>query len=115
MTILRFSALLAATALLATACKREAEVSLDNPLLAYVPADSPYVYANLEPTPAEVTVAFLLRMEPFLEAARLMADDIEIEINGEHAAEFRHFRLFAALWAELEGKNSREGIESIGL
>lgn len=115
MKLLRFSALLAATVLLATACKREAEVSVDNPLLAYVPADTPYVYANLEPTPAEVTDAFLLRLEPFLEAARLMADDINIEINGEHAGEYRHLLLLNALWAELEGKNSREGIESIGL
>lgn len=115
MKLRHFSALLAATALLATACKREAEVTVDNPLLAYVPADTPYVYANLEPTPAEVTDAFLLRAEPFLETVKVLAGDLEIEINSEHAGEFRYFRLLSALWAEFEGKNTREGIESIGL
>lgn len=115
MKLLRFSALLAVTALLATACKREAEVSVDNPLLAYVPADTPYVYANLEPTPAEVTDAFLLRAEPFLEAAQVLAGDLEIKINSEPAGEYRHLRLLSALWAEFEGKNNRQGIESSGL
>ena len=51
-TLHRFT-LLALSAGLLVACGKSQDSSSDAPL-AFVPADTPYVYANLEPTPAAV-------------------------------------------------------------
>lgn len=115
MRIIRIAAVLAAAALLATACKREAESTVDNPLLAYVPADTPYLYANLEATPAEVIDAYALRAQPSLEAAQTLLSDLRIEINTDDANEHSKARLASAILAELDGKLNRAGIESLGL
>ena len=115
MKLLRFSALLVASALLVTACKREAEITVDNPLLAYVPADTPYVYANLEATPRDVIDAFLLRAGPSLEAAQALLDNLKIEINTVEAGDLREAKLASAIMAEFNGKLNRAGLESMGL
>lgn len=115
MRITRIAAVLAATALLATACKREAESTVDNPLLAYVPADTPYLYANLEATPAEVIDAFAIRAQPSLDAAQTLLSDLKIEINADESGEHREARLASAVLSELDGKLNRQGLESLGL
>lgn len=61
----RFAALVAGAALLA-ACGK----SVDNSApLAFVPADTPYVYANIEPAPKAVTEQWSRRMHEYLPAA----------------------------------------------
>ena len=85
MKYLRIPALLAVTVLTLTACNRDENVPQSgsvNPLLSYVPADTPYLYANIEPTPAGVIDAFILRAGPSLAALRTLFDDLEIEINS---------------------------------
>jgi len=112
----RIPALLALGALSLAACKKEStEAAEGNPLLAYVPADTPYLAANLESTPAEVTDAFLARMAPTLEQAQKALDDFEVEVHADDPGEYREARLLGAILAELDGKLSREGIESLGL
>jgi hypothetical protein len=113
----RTSALLVVAILSLAACKRGEEASATapatNPLLAHVPADTPYLFANLEPTPPEVVDAYLERFAPSLELAQAMLDDIQIEINSDDP-EHRQARLMAAILNELDGKLDRQGFESLG-
>ena len=67
-----------------------------NELLAYVPSDTPYVIANLEPVPDAVIDAYLLRLQPVLdmlqaeltEARQSLAsspsgaDDAAVDLDG---------------------------------
>ncbi|NND44766.1 MAG: hypothetical protein HKN58_05550 [Xanthomonadales bacterium] len=112
---LRISAVLAAAALLLVACNRDAEVTVNNPLLAYVPADTPYLYANLEATPEDVIDAFAMRVQPSLDAAQTLLSDLRIEISADAGDENREARLASAIMAELDGKLNRAGLESLGL
>ncbi|HSN00758.1 MAG TPA: hypothetical protein VLS52_07115, partial [Rudaea sp.] len=61
----RLAALAAAAALLA-ACGKSVD---KNAPLAFVPADTPYVYADIEPTPTAVTEQWSRRMHEYLPAA----------------------------------------------
>lgn len=62
---IRFAALAAGTVLIA-ACGKSADNTAP---LAFVPADTPYVYANIEPAPAAVTEQWSRRMHEYLPAA----------------------------------------------
>lgn len=119
MKFLRIPALLAASALLVVSCSKQDETVVEaadtNPLLAYVPADTPYVFANLETTPPEVVEAFIARFEPFFETAQAALDDIQIEVNSKDSSEAESFlALSAALMNELDGNLNRKGFESLG-
>ena len=65
--------LIAGIALLITACNKgtdETTVTVKantNPLLAHVPADTAYVFAVLEPSPKEITDAYVSRFQPVLD------------------------------------------------
>ena len=61
----RFAALAVGAAML-TACGKSAD---KNAPLAFVPADTPYVYADIEPTPSAVTEQWSRRMQEYLPAA----------------------------------------------
>ncbi len=66
-------ALITGTALIVSACTKESEQTVaavkenTNPLLAFVPADSAYVFANLESVPQEVSDAFVSRIQPVID------------------------------------------------
>ena len=67
MNFSRITVLLAVSLLTLAACKKEpAETAVagGNPLLTHVPADTPYLFANIEPTPEEVVDSFMTRMAP---------------------------------------------------
>ena len=118
MHFLRIPALLAVTVLALSACNRAeeaAKAAAANPLLAYVPADTPYLYANIEATPPEVIDAFILRAGPALAAVRELFDDLDIKISTSDTEEHHEARLVAALLTEFDGKLNREGLESLGL
>ena len=67
MKLLRNPAILLAVGVLLFACSREEELQPSaNPLLTLVPADTPYVFANLQAIPDDIMDAWLLRAEPFL-------------------------------------------------
>jgi hypothetical protein len=62
----RFAALVVGATVLAACGKK----SVDNTApLAFVPADTPYVYANIEPTPDAVTAQWSRRMHEYLPVA----------------------------------------------
>ncbi|MFC1720463.1 hypothetical protein ACFL00_04915 [Pseudomonadota bacterium] len=83
-----------------------------NELLSYVPADTPYLAANLEPVPEEVLDAFLERLQPVLDTmqSRLTSARGELEAQQDNP----DARLAHALLMEFDGKLSRQGLESMG-
>jgi hypothetical protein len=85
-------------------------------LLSYVPADTPYLFANLEPVPEDVIDKFLTRLQPVLDSmqsqlsiARAGMDSAQNEYEDDPGARFAH-----AFLLELDGKLSRSGLESMG-
>ena len=118
MKFLRIPALVAITALVFSGCNREggsASQTAGNPLLAHVPADTAYVFANIEPTPSDVLDSFMLRMAPSLLTLQTLLDDFTLEVNSDDAEENTEARLLSAILAELDGNLNREGLEKWGL
>lgn len=87
-----------------------------NPLLDLVPADTPFVMANLEPIPSDVVDAYLARANPVmmdmqssLQQLQYAMDDGSIDRDDEASA-----ALLEAVLAELDGNMNRAGLESMG-
>jgi hypothetical protein len=95
-----------------------AEVSAPaNSLLSYVPADTPYLTANLEPLPEPVIDAYLDRWQPVMTAMQQEMSEARQELLAAGVAESEDdpaARLVLALMEELDGKLSREGLDSLG-
>ena len=95
------------------------DLTAANPLLAYVPADTPYLLANLEPPPEEVIEVYLERMQPVLDAMQdelgRVRSGLESSTEGAVARQDEGTRFARALLAELDGRLSREGLNSLGL
>lgn len=117
----RLIALVFAALLILGACSEQEqaptpETEAANPLLSHVPADTPYVVANLEPVPEDVIDVYLTRFQPVLDSiqsrmslAREEMESFEGGIDSDPGA-----RLVHALFLELDGKLSRDGLESMG-
>jgi len=81
-----------------------------------VPADTPFVFANLKTTPPAVMDAWLKRLEPLAEVGEQSLADLRGELeNVQDPAEQQGIDLFLAISDELTGKLNREGLESMGL
>ncbi|NNJ65744.1 MAG: hypothetical protein HKP16_09265, partial [Xanthomonadales bacterium] len=127
MTPFRFAALAVALTLVLSACGKSEEpasaASTADPaahaLLAHVPADTPYLAANLEPVPEDVLEMFLERLQPALDQAQseLSAALKESPAGASDDADRSegHARLSLAVLREFDGKLSRSGLESLGL
>ena len=121
MKLTRTFAFILASALLLTACNRESEqpeaaaTANTNPLLAYVPADAAYVFANLEPVPEAITDAYIDRFQPVLDVLSKQLSQFQAAYqSGEHEGDLPA-RLAMAVLDELGGSLSREGLEKIGI
>ena len=125
MTVLRLAFFAATLSLALAACDRGEEPAAPsgagNVLLDYVPVDTPFVAANLEPLPEDVIDAYLERLQPVfdemqiqLTSARHDLEAGEIEDTGA-ADDDPGTRLTLALLRELDGKLSRTGLSSLGL
>lgn len=123
MNDLRMAMLSAVLGLSLTACGQSdstdtTEVSATaNPLLSYVPADTPYLTANLEPLPEPVIDAYLERWQPVMTTMQQEMTEarLEMEAAGVGAQEDDPAaRLVLALMEELDGKLSRQGLDSLG-
>ena len=121
MKLTRTFVFIMASALLLTACNRESEqpevavTANTNPLLAYVPADTAYVFANLEPVPEAITDAYVKRFQPALDVMSNQISQFQAAYqSGEHESDLGA-RLAAAVLDELGGSLSRESLEKIGI
>jgi hypothetical protein len=86
-----------------------------NELLAYVPSDTPYVIANLEPVPDAVIDAYLLRLQPVLDMLQAELTEARQSLaSSPSGADDPARRLAQAVLTELDGKMSRTGLESLG-
>lgn len=124
MTAFRLALFAAVLALTAGACSRSEEpapAGAANALLDYVPADSPYVAANLERLPEDVIDSYLARMQPAIDEmqAQLTAVRTDLEAAGKESADGAGddpaARLALAVLGELDGNLSRSGLASLGL
>lgn len=122
MIFMRLTLLALVSLLILGACNRNEDSSdmsagsAGNPLLAYVPAESPYLFANLEPVPDEVIDTYLIRVQPLLDSmqsqlgtARAELESSRAASNGDAATRFAH-----SLLTELDGKLNRDGLETMG-
>ena len=123
MTTIRL--VLTATVLTLTlaACGKDQEETAaagqENALLAFVPSDTPYVVADLEPVPDAVLDAYLSRMQPVLDELQLQLVETRDRLqSGETAGandDDPAARVALALMNELDGKLNRAGLESLGI
>jgi len=121
MKLTRTLALIAGITLLFTACNREPDEATatipanTNPLLAYVPADTAYVFAALEPAPEEITDAYIERFQPVFDVmsgaiTQFQAEYAAGDFEGDQQARFAQ-----ALLDELGGELNSENLEKLGI
>jgi len=85
-----------------------------NTLLSFVPGATPFLAANLEPTPNEVIDSFLQKAAPVLLAAQAELVKVRAKLESRPEAADAGSRLMLALLQELDGKLDRPGLESLG-
>lgn len=121
MKLTRTLLLIISAALFLTACNKDSDESVvalkenTNPLLAYVPADTAYVFADLEPAPVEITDAYVERFQPVLDVMSEQIKQFQAryqtgELQGNQIA-----RLGMAVLDELGGEISTESINKLGI
>jgi len=120
MKFTRTLTLIAITALLLTACNGEStEVATikenTNLLLAYVPADTAYVFANLEPTPKELTDVYVARFQPVLEVISKKVAQFQTDYESGDYEDNQMAKLATAVLDELGGSLSSESLEKLGI
>jgi hypothetical protein len=104
-----------------TACNKEEDEAVvavmenANPLLAYVPADTAYVYADLEAVPEAITDAYATRFQPVLDAISKQISQFQADYQaGAHEGD-QAARLAAAVLDELGGSLSEESLSKLGI
>ncbi len=113
--------LIASATLFLTACGQDsgqtavAVKANTNPLLAYVPTDTPYVFAALEPAPEEVTDAYLSRFQPIIDVLSKQATKFKTDFESGGYAGNEMATLAAAVLDELGGNISTDGLERLGI
>jgi len=123
MNFMRLTTLLLAALLSLAACGKSEEsstsaaVDADLKLLAYVPADTPYLAASLEPIPADVIDSYLARMQPVIDMlqADLSTARAELESTDAAASENPEAKMMSALLDEFDGNLSRSGLAGLGI
>ena len=119
------------------ACKKEQEAA-DKPAVTatkssaqifdFVPADTPYLFGNLEMIPDETLDFFMAKFQPLLDQAQgaiskslesAKAEQAEAEADTEAGDDadyptFEGHKLVYSWLQELDGKLSRDGIEELG-
>ncbi len=118
MKFARLITLFTSVTLLLVACNKGPDINVNvnantNPLLAFAPADTPYVFAALEPAPEEITDAYIARTQPLLDVIEKKLAQFQAEVAaGEHE---QAAKLVAAVGDELGGKISVNSLEKLGI
>jgi len=121
MNFARTLALIATIALLLVACNREANDAAvtvkenTNPLLAYVPADTAYVFAALEPSPKEITDAYIERFQPVLDVISNQVIQFRTDYDSGEYQDNKIAKLATAVLDELGGSVNAGGLEKLGI
>lgn len=121
MKFTRSLALIVGMALLITACNREsADTSAaiqenTNPLLAYVPADTAYVFAALEPLPEDISDAYVERFQPILDIMSARVEQFKAGYQSGDYHENDMARLVTAVLNELGGSLNADSLEKVGI
>ena len=115
MSYLRLLAIGTVSLLMVAACGKtedavEAAIEkTDSTLFDYVPSDTPYLAGNLQPIPDEVIEVFLQRFQPVLDSVQNELGKARQTLEDEDGP-----GLAIAVLQELDGKLSRQGMESLG-
>ena len=121
MKFTRTLVLITGMALFLTACSKdsdEATVAINentNPLLAYVPADTAYVLADLEPIPKELSDVYVSRSQPVMDVVSKHVDRFQTDYTSGDYQDNQIAALAAAVLDELGGSLSAESLEKLGI
>ena len=121
MKFTRTLALIVIAALFFTACSKESDETVaavkenTNPLLAYAPVDTAYVFADLEPAPEEITSAYVERFQPVLDLMSEQVDEFQQNYHAGNLEGNELARLAMAFLDELGGDLSTENLEKLGI
>ncbi len=121
MKFIRTLSLLAGLTLILAGCNQESDQAPapvkanTNPLLAYVPADSAYVFAALEPIPKEITDAYIARFQPALEIISTQVAQFQSAYASGNYQGNDMATLAAAVLDELGGSLSADGFAKLGI
>jgi len=108
----QFAALVAGAALLAACGKKSADNAAP---LAFVPADTPYVYANVEPAPAAVTEQWSRRMHEYLPAALGVYENALDRIGAAKPEDAHAIAAARALLDTLKTHDTWDKLRELGL
>jgi hypothetical protein len=122
MKFARTFALIASTALLLAACSKDSDEATvvavkenTNPLLAYVPADTAYVFAALEPSPKEITDVYVSRFQPVLDVISKQVAQFKTDYASGNYEDNQMAKLATAVLDELGGSLSAESLGKLGI
>ncbi len=91
------------------------EAIADSGLLAFVPADTPYVFTNSRPFPRATTEKLLVNGNAEIEQADKELQQLIAMEQFDTPEEKQTVLLIQAILAELQGKMSADGLASLGL
>ncbi len=117
MKFTRTLTLMAGSALFLAACD-QATVAVKentNPLLAYVPADTAYVLADLEATPKEITDAYITRFQPALDVISEKVTKFQADYQSGGYEDNQMAELATAVLDELGGSLSADNLANLGI
>jgi hypothetical protein len=108
-------ALLALSAGLLAACGKPQETNTDTPL-AFAPSDTPYAYANLEPTPIAVSEQWSKHMQEYMPTVLGMYDQLLDKATKDTTpANERLVKIAKVLLGELKTHSNWDQLRQIGL
>ncbi len=113
--------LLISATMLFTACSKESDETVatvkenTNPLLAYVPTDTAYVFANLEPAPEEIIDAYVERFQPVLDVMSKQVSQFQANYQTGGHQDDQIAKLASAVLDELGGSLSKESLDKLGI
>jgi len=117
----RTLALIAGLTLILSACNQESTEAVvavkanTNSLLEYVPADTAYVYAALEPVPKEITDAYLAKSQPVLDMISERITQFQSEYAAGEYEDDMSAALATAVLDELGGGVSADSLGKLGI
>lgn len=121
MNFTRTFVLLISAALLFTACSKDSDETAatvkenTNLLLAHVPADTAYVFANLAPVPEEIIDVYVERFQPVLDVMSEQVNQFQADYQAGGHQDNQIAKLATAVLDELGGTLSMESLNKLGI